>query len=154
MPKLDSSTGVALDQNRDSRNVLRDFKVIKMARLTSIILMLSCLSMCGCGTLGDAIAGPVDDRVFFRGVRLDICAIKEDPSLFYLAVDIPFSAVADTLLIPRNYYRKRFREANFYDHFPIATAIRQERQSDQPIILDLKFGTERFGYSISASDQP
>jgi uncharacterized protein YceK len=125
-----------------------------MSRLASIILILCCLSMSGCGTLGDAIAGPVDDRVFFRGVRLGISAIKEDPSLFYLAVDIPFSAVADTLLIPRNYYLKRVGEVNRCDHFTTTPAISQEWQSDQPIFIDLRFGTERFGYSLSASDQP
>jgi uncharacterized protein YceK len=54
----------------------------------------------GCGTFGDMLAGPIDDHVFYRGVRLDVEAAKEGRSNLILLADLPFSAVADTLLLP------------------------------------------------------
>lgn len=51
------------------------------------------------------MCGPIDDHVFYRGVRLDFQAAKEGGSKTLMVADIPFSAVADTVLIP--YYARR-----------------------------------------------
>lgn len=59
-----------------------------------------CLGVTGCGTFSDAICGPVDNHVYYRGVRFDVAAVKEGGPQALLAADIPLSAVADTLLIP------------------------------------------------------
>jgi hypothetical protein len=46
------------------------------------------------------MCGPIDNHVFYRGVRLDAQAVKEGGPKVLMAADIPFSAVADTLLVP------------------------------------------------------
>jgi uncharacterized protein YceK len=48
------------------------------------------------------MGGSIDDRVFYRGVRADLESIEgRDPAMAVLAtVDLPLSAVADTLLAP------------------------------------------------------
>jgi uncharacterized protein YceK len=58
------------------------------------------LSLSGCGTFSDAMCGPINDHVFYRGVRLDVQAVKEGGPMVLMAADIPFSAVADTLCVP------------------------------------------------------
>jgi uncharacterized protein YceK len=56
------------------------------------------------------MAGPVavsgHDHVFYRGVRLDVEGAKEGGPMVLMAADIPFSAVADTLLVPYLAYHK------------------------------------------------
>jgi hypothetical protein len=52
------------------------------------------------GTPSDALCGPINDHVFYRGVRLDVAAVKEGGPHALMAADIPFSAVADTILVP------------------------------------------------------
>jgi uncharacterized protein YceK len=54
----------------------------------------------GCGTLGDALCGPIDDHYFYRGVRMDVMGAMESPANIPLLVDVPFSAAADTVLLP------------------------------------------------------
>jgi uncharacterized protein YceK len=71
-----------------------------MSRSILALIGASCLYLTGCGTFSDAMCGPIDNHVFYRGVRLDIEAIKEGGKMTLLAADIPFSAMADTLLIP------------------------------------------------------
>jgi uncharacterized protein YceK len=64
--------------------------------------ILACWSvfLVGCGTFSDAFCGPIDDHVFYRGVRFDIAAVKEGGALTLLAADIPLSALADTFWAP------------------------------------------------------
>ena len=64
------------------------------------ILAICSISLSGCGNFSDAMCGPVTDDVFYRGVRFDVGAVKEGGRLTLLAADIPFSAVADTILLP------------------------------------------------------
>lgn len=72
-----------------------------MMRITLIISAVCSLSLSGCGTFSDAMCGPTnDDRVFYRGVRLDVEGIKEGGPNVLMVADLPFSAVADTLLVP------------------------------------------------------
>ncbi|MCE9530862.1 MAG: hypothetical protein K8T89_07030 [Planctomycetes bacterium] len=71
-----------------------------MLRPILVILAICSLSLSGCGTFSDVLAGPFDDRVYYRGVRMDIEAAKEGGAMTLMAADIPFSAVADTILIP------------------------------------------------------
>ena len=68
---------------------------------TALVMLAICsLSLSGCGTFSDAMCGPADNHVFYRGVRLDVEGAKEGGPTILMAADIPFSAVADTLLAP------------------------------------------------------
>jgi uncharacterized protein YceK len=69
---------------------------------TGLVILVTCsLSLCGCGTFSDTMCGPAgDNHVFYRGVRLDVEGVKEGGPMVLMAADIPFSAVADTLLVP------------------------------------------------------
>jgi len=42
--------------------------------------------------------GPVDEHLYYRGVRIDVAGIKQ--GLAIMALDLPLSACADTLLVP------------------------------------------------------
>ncbi len=75
-------------------------------RFLLTILALGSVSLSGCGTFSDAMYGPVDDHVFYRGLRLDAQAVKEGGPKVLMAADIPLSAVADTLLVPYLAYRE------------------------------------------------
>jgi uncharacterized protein YceK len=66
----------------------------------SAILAIWATAIVGCGTFSDAMSGPVDDHVYYRGVRLDLAAIKEGGAKTVLAADIPLSALADTVQAP------------------------------------------------------
>jgi uncharacterized protein YceK len=81
-------------------------------------------TLVGCGTFSDAMCGPIyrdavaadghpiDKHVFYRGVQFDVLAIKEDNLAAFALADLPFSAVADTLLIPHCLYVYVHRESN------------------------------------------
>jgi hypothetical protein len=46
-----------------------------MPRLILALLGTGCLCLTGCGTFSDAMCGPIDNHVYYRGVRLDIQAV-------------------------------------------------------------------------------
>jgi uncharacterized protein YceK len=77
-----------------------------MLRSMLAILAICSLSLSGCGTFSDAMCGPVNDHLFYRGVRMDVAAVKEGGPMTLMAADIPFSAVADTLLVPYLAYQE------------------------------------------------
>jgi uncharacterized protein YceK len=66
------------------------------------MMVFAALATClgGCGTFADAMCGPIDDHYFYRGVRMDVMCAMERPADLPLLADIPFSAAADTLLLP------------------------------------------------------
>src|SRR5262245_56496126 len=64
-------------------------------RLLLMGVVAQCLALSGCGTFSDIMCGPIDDHVYYRGVRLDVEAVKEGGPLAILAADIPLSAAAD-----------------------------------------------------------
>lgn len=72
--------------------------------VNSVILAICCVSFSGCGTLSDRWNPPLTDDVFYRGVQFDVDAVKEGGPKILMAADIPFSAVADTLLAPFDAY--------------------------------------------------
>jgi uncharacterized protein YceK len=48
-----------------------------MSRPFLLVFALACVALSGCGTLADAMAGPLGDGVvFYRGVRMDVWAIE------------------------------------------------------------------------------
>ncbi len=71
-----------------------------MFRALFLSLTISPLLLTGCGTFADAISGPSDDHCFYRGVRMDVSAIQEGGRGRVLIADLPFSAIADTLMVP------------------------------------------------------
>jgi uncharacterized protein YceK len=75
-------------------------------RRTALVAIPAILAyvQCGCGTFSDTMCGPIDDHVFYRGVRLDIMAAQDGGWTTLMIADIPFSAVADTLLLPCSIY--------------------------------------------------
>lgn len=78
-----------------------------MLRTTLVTLATCSLLLNGCGTFSDALCGPINDHVYYRGVRLDLEAANEGGPMVLMVADIPFSAVADTLLVPYLAYRER-----------------------------------------------
>lgn len=73
---------------------------------TLIFLAMCGLSLSGCGTLSDAICGPFTDQVCYRGVTMDVgAAVAGGPGILAVA-DLPFSAVADTVMVPYLAYHK------------------------------------------------
>jgi uncharacterized protein YceK len=77
-----------------------------MLKSRLIVLAVGSLPLIGCGTFSDALCGPANDHVFYRGVRFDVEAIKEGGPIILMVADIPFSAVADTLLVPSLAYQE------------------------------------------------
>lgn len=71
-----------------------------MLRCMSVIMAACSLAFSGCGTFSDRMCGPINDQVYYRGVGMDLMAVHEAGGLSLLALDIPFSAVADTLSVP------------------------------------------------------
>lgn len=71
-----------------------------MQRLLLVLAGAGCILLTGCGTFSDAMCGPVTDRVYYRGVQWDLDVVKSGGPNVLFVVDIPFSAVADTFLIP------------------------------------------------------
>jgi uncharacterized protein YceK len=74
-----------------------------MSRLFFLLLPVLAFALSGCGTFSDSFCGPAGpgyDYVYYRGVRFDALAIKEGGPMVLMAADLPFSAVADTLLVP------------------------------------------------------
>jgi uncharacterized protein YceK len=69
-------------------------------RSTLVILAICGVSLSGCGTAVGALLDP-DGQHFYNGVRTDAAvAVSGDPIGLAAVADLPFSAVADTLLVP------------------------------------------------------
>src|ERR1043166_7397454 len=104
-----------------------------MLRTALVILAISSLALSGCGTFSDAMCGPIDNHVFYRGVRLDVEAVKEGGPLVLMAADIPFSALADTLLVPYLAYQELSEPPGKSLSSLIAEQTRtNEREADPP----------------------
>ena len=67
---------------------------------------------------------------YYSGAKNDVKMIKDDDTGWamtpLLALDLPFSAVADTLLLPYDYYRS---SSNPEDDSPRARVLRDEQIS-------------------------
>lgn len=90
-----------------------------MVRVLLLLLAIGSLSLGGCGTFSDQLCGPVAppparNPVYYRGVRFDILAAKEGGWYWLAFLDIPFSAIWDTLRVPSLMFeeRARARKAN------------------------------------------
>jgi uncharacterized protein YceK len=75
-----------------------------MTRRALTTLLLTTFLMSGCGTFADIMAGPANGQVYYRGVSMDMDGIKEGGAMTLLVFDLPFSAVADTVLVPVHAY--------------------------------------------------
>jgi uncharacterized protein YceK len=65
---------------------------------SALLIAVSFPLIAGCGTFADALAGPADDHLYYRGVRMDVASIKKGVPIMVL--DLPLSACADTILVP------------------------------------------------------
>jgi uncharacterized protein YceK len=63
-------------------------------------LAIAAASLSGCGTFSDAMCGPINDHIFYRGVRFDMAMAKQGGGDTLMLADLPLSAVADTALLP------------------------------------------------------
>src|SRR5438067_654123 len=77
-----------------------------MAR-AGILVVLAGLAMplSGCGTLSDAFCGPIDNHLYYRGLRFDVRCACEGKVVMLL--DAPVSAVVDTACVPLVFYYDR-----------------------------------------------
>jgi uncharacterized protein YceK len=106
-----------------------------MSRSILALIGAGCLCLTGCGTFSDAICGPIGGPVYYRGVRMDIEAVKEGGKMALMAADIPFSAVADTLLIPYYTYGYFISEANLQSRSetaPSTSSIADDQDTSRP----------------------
>jgi uncharacterized protein YceK len=71
-----------------------------MSRFALVLLAAGSFALGGCGTFSDVLGGPATDRAFYRGVAFDVQAAQEGGANVLIAADIPFSALADTVLVP------------------------------------------------------
>jgi uncharacterized protein YceK len=83
-----------------------------MDRILLATFALLCAVACsGCGTFSDMICGPGGGSPFYRGVQMDVGGIRQGvPFAPLLAADLPFSAVADTAMVPYIAYKREKRK--------------------------------------------
>ena len=55
-----------------------------MTRFLFLLLLVCSPLVSGCGTFFDALAGPVDDHYYYRGVRMDVAGIKNGVPIMVL----------------------------------------------------------------------
>jgi len=75
-----------------------------MVRVALFLLAFGSSLLSGWGTFFDAMAGPADNHLYYRGARFDIAAARDGMPL--LGLDLPFSALVDTLLVPSIAFRQ------------------------------------------------
>jgi uncharacterized protein YceK len=89
-----------------------------------VTALLASVFLTGCGTFADLMCGPIGEGPrFYRGVWIDARIVQEGRPI--AIVDMPLSAVADTLLIPSVIINNEHPEA------PVT--IRQQESSLQPV---------------------
>jgi uncharacterized protein YceK len=74
---------------------------LALSRFVTLLVSAAVFSLNGCGTFSDAMCGPCGpgyDYAYYRGVRFDALAVKQGGLV--MAADMPFSAFADTVLVP------------------------------------------------------
>ncbi len=76
-----------------------------MKRVLLVTLAIGSLSLGGCGTFSDQLCGPrvappAKNPVYYCGVRFDIGVAKEGGYNLLMLLDLPFSAIWDTLRVP------------------------------------------------------
>ena len=95
--------------------------------LTITLLAGTTLLVGGCSSVMTRV-GP--SQGYYSGAKNDIKMIKDDDTGWamtpLLALDLPFSAVVDTLLLPYDYYRSG---SNPEDDSPRARVLRDEQIS-------------------------
>jgi uncharacterized protein YceK len=72
--------------------------------LRPLTILLPTVLLSGCGTFADAFCGPLNDQVYYRGVTVDLKVIQNGGESTFMALDLPFSALADTALVPYQAY--------------------------------------------------
>jgi uncharacterized protein YceK len=104
-----------------------------MARAALLLLAIGSPLVSGCGTLFDTVGGPDDDHLYYRGVRKDVAGVKN--GMATMALDVPFSAVADTLMAPSIAYHQMAASARTKQNMK-ADAEMRKQQSTFPAASD------------------
>lgn len=95
--------------------------------LTISLLTSSALMAGGCSSIMTRV-GP--NQGYYSGAKNDVKMIKHEDTGWamtpLLALDLPLSAVVDTLLLPYDYYRS---DSNPEDESPRARVLRNEQTS-------------------------
>ena len=98
----------------------------RFVRLFSLVVLSA--SLAGCGTLITLIEGPVDFdnkpiAYAYSGTRFSLGGARKSPVAFIFVIDLPFSFVGDTVVLP-----VRLLQAGFAYLFPaeIEEAIEPE----------------------------
>ena len=111
-----------------------------MVRFSASVLFALCASGCGTTLQASGLYGPA----IYGGVRCDILSIAQEPEVaaLILVVDLPFSFVADTVILPWSIYNeikrggvkvKSIQEMDFF--FPFGGGLpkkKKEKQKEKP----------------------
>ncbi len=124
-----------------------------MSRCLLAVLAACSLSVCGCGTFSDAICGPINDQVYYRGVSMDLAATTEGYPIY--AADIPLSFVADTVLLPVGVYQEWTHPHQHLDLWRTETEQKSADKSpdDSPKSVDIAVRAAVRLYDAGRSDR-
>ena len=104
---------------RHFQRMIRNVRIMKMIKTTCILLAASCIA--GCGTIKTLVAHPRETdyrHSVFGGVREDTACIRHarrGPAgalILIPVVDLPFSLVADTIVLPYTGVRAILKDNN------------------------------------------
>ena len=105
-----------------------------------LALLIAAVVISGCGTTfqGSGLYGPA----IYGGVRCDVLSIAQEPEVaaLILVVDLPFSFVADTVILPWSIYNeikrggvkvKSIQEMDFF--FPFGPLLpKKKKEKEKP----------------------
>lgn len=87
-------------------NTMLKMTILKSAFLSFLITGSGILSLSGCSSVMTHTGG---EQGYYSGTRASMNILRDDETSWVMmplvVLDIPFSAVADTLLLPYDYYR-------------------------------------------------
>ncbi|MCV9878948.1 YceK/YidQ family lipoprotein [Brenneria izbisi] len=100
--------------------------ILKRACFSFIITSCAITSLSGCSSV---MTRTGSEQGYYSGTRASMDMLRDDDTswamLPLVALDLPFSAAADTLLLPYDYYRSG------HDHTSMHDRIHQSEQENQ-----------------------
>ncbi|MEH0874836.1 YceK/YidQ family lipoprotein [Pectobacterium cacticida] len=102
--------------------------ILKSALLSFIITSSGAAMTSGCSSVMTHTGG---DQGYYSGTRASVDMLHDDGTSWAMmplvAIDLPFSAVADTLLLPYDYYRAKRGENNLSTRDRVARSEEQNQ---------------------------